>query len=85
MLGYNKGVGCYPIIWGVKLSNRKIKIERRTGPWVYMAATGGGDTTTNQKLASAMGYSWGRRCAGQSRWGETLSHCLGHRIEQRKN
>jgi hypothetical protein len=33
-LGYNEGVGHYPIIWGVDLSDRKIKIERRTGPWV---------------------------------------------------
>jgi hypothetical protein len=24
-----------------------------------MASTGWGDTTTNQKLAKAMGYSWG--------------------------
>ncbi len=30
-LGYNKGVGCFPIIWGVELSNRKMKIERAMG------------------------------------------------------
>jgi hypothetical protein len=33
VLGYNKGVGHFPIIWGVKLSDQKMKIERATGHW----------------------------------------------------
>ncbi len=88
-LGYNKGVGGYPIAWGVKLRDGRIKIERRTGPWVKMAATGGGDTTTNQQLASAVGYSWAIVAGGD---GAHDDHdgvgryliVLGHQIEGRK-
>jgi hypothetical protein len=47
-LCYDKGVGRFPIIWGVELSNQKMKIERAMGPWAYMATTGLEDTTTNQ-------------------------------------
>jgi hypothetical protein len=32
-LGYNEGVGHFIIVWGVQLSDQKIKIERATGHW----------------------------------------------------
>jgi hypothetical protein len=32
-LGYNEGVGGFPIVWGAELSNQKKKIERATGHW----------------------------------------------------
>jgi hypothetical protein len=34
--------GRLPIIWVVELSNLKIKIERATGPWFFMASSGWG-------------------------------------------
>jgi hypothetical protein len=32
-----------------------------------------------------MGYSWGRRRSGRSRWGRTLSHRFGRRVRGKKN
>ncbi len=51
-----------------------------------MASVGWGGATINRKSAQAMGYSWGRRLAGRSRWGRTLSHRFGRRGRgQKKN
>jgi hypothetical protein len=47
-LGNNKGVGCVPIIWGLKQATEKIKIERAMGPGCQSIT----NATTNQKIES---------------------------------
>ena len=41
--------------------DKKIKIERATGPRILMASAGWEeDTTTNQKATGSLGNIWGR-------------------------
>ncbi len=50
-----------------------------------MAETWKDDTTTNRVLALLVEAILERWHAGGGSRGETLSHCLGHRMEQHKN
>ena len=55
------------VVLGGDLSVENRNRERATGPWILMASAGcgGGDATTNEKLAEMMGYIFGRRRAGR--------------------
>ena len=56
---------------GLNRATKKIKIERATGPSVWMASSGWGNATTNQKSAKTIGYIRGDGAQGNDHGGES--------------
>ena len=56
-MGRMYGGGRLLVILGGRIQQQKIKIERAMGPSVWMASSGCGNATTNQKSATTIGYS----------------------------
>ncbi len=55
-MGGTRGRGCFLIILGNEMWDKKIQIERAMWPLILLASAGWEDKTTNQKAALSLGY-----------------------------